>query len=119
VLAVRRVGLSVFPPATSAGNRCATPQNANYNSKSSAYTIVALSKDYRLSNGQLDSGSDLVKTLNCVQGNGTTAYADAIERRRRSSTRTAAPRFRTSSSSSPTALPTPARRTTRARPRTA
>jgi putative Flp pilus-assembly TadE/G-like protein len=76
------VGLAVLPPSTSISSRCSTPpssNNYNYDLKSAAYTIVPLSKDYRLTNGSLNSGSDLVKTVNCVKGAGVTAYANAIE----------------------------------------
>jgi hypothetical protein len=72
------VGLAVLPPATSVGNRCATPQTANYDSRSSPYTIVPLAKDFTR-NGQLDNSSNLVTTINCVRGNGATAYANALE----------------------------------------
>jgi hypothetical protein len=73
------VGLTVLPPATSVSNRCATPSAANYNSANAAYTIVPLSNDFRNANGTLNSSSTLVSTINCVQGNGATSYANAIE----------------------------------------
>jgi hypothetical protein len=73
------VGLTVLPPATSVGNRCATPQSTNYDNASYPYTIVPLSKDFTR-NGQLDTNSNLVQTINCVRGNGTTAYANALEK---------------------------------------
>lgn len=72
------VGLAVLPPASSLSNKCGTPSTSNYNSKSSPYVLVPLSKDYKV-NGALRSGSDIVSTLNCVQGAGNTAYANAIE----------------------------------------
>jgi putative Flp pilus-assembly TadE/G-like protein/von Willebrand factor type A domain-containing protein len=72
------VGLGVLPPATSVGNRCATPDTPNYNSRSAAYTIVQLSKDYA-KNGVLNSSSNLVQTINCQKANGRTAYANALE----------------------------------------
>ncbi len=50
-----------------------------YNSKASPYLLVPLSKDYKLSTGALNSSSNLVSTINCVQGGGTTSYANAIE----------------------------------------
>ena len=74
----QHVGLAVLPPASSIGNRCAQPTAANYNSKSSPYTIVPLSSDFTL-NGQLNKNSDLVKTIDCVQANDRTAYANALE----------------------------------------
>ncbi|HZQ90114.1 MAG TPA: pilus assembly protein TadG-related protein [Gaiellaceae bacterium] len=74
------VGLAVLPPASSISNRCARPASSNYNSTSSPYVIVPLSNDYRLSTGQLNTSSDLVSTINCVQANGSTAYATAIDK---------------------------------------
>jgi hypothetical protein len=72
------VGLGVLPPATSVGNRCATPDTPNYNSSTAAYTIVRLSSDYAR-NGVLNSSSNLVQTINCQKGGGRTAYANALE----------------------------------------
>jgi hypothetical protein len=72
------VGLGVLPPATSVGSRCSTPDTPNYNSRTAAYTIVKLSSDYA-KNGVLNSGSDLVQTINCQKGGGRTAYANALE----------------------------------------
>jgi len=73
------VGLTVFPPAASVSTRCNTPSQTDYNSLTSKYTIVPLNKDYKKSDGTLNSGSDLVATINCIKGNGTTAYANALE----------------------------------------
>lgn len=73
------VGLAVLPPASSIAAKCSTPASANYNSSSAPYLIVPMSKDYKLSNGTLNSSSNLVSTINCVQGGGGTAYANAIE----------------------------------------
>jgi hypothetical protein len=73
------VGLAVLPPASSISNRCAAPVVANYNSTSSPYVLVPLSQDYKLANGTLNSASNLISTLNCVQGGANTAYANAIE----------------------------------------
>ena len=72
-------GSRCLPPATSTSNRCTTPQTANYNSTSAAYTIVPLSHDYS-TNGVLNTGSQLVSTINCQQANGETSYATAIEK---------------------------------------
>jgi hypothetical protein len=74
----QRVGLAVLPPATSIGNRCAVPQTSNYDSTSAKYTVVPLSSDY-IVNGQLNNNSNLIQTINCVQGNANTAYANALE----------------------------------------
>lgn len=73
------VGLTVLPPASSVSNRCASPSAANYNSATAAYTVVPLSNDFRNANGTLNSSSTLVSTISCIQGNGTTSYANAIE----------------------------------------
>jgi hypothetical protein len=73
------VGLSVFPPTSSLANKCNAPNTADYNSTSSKYVVSSLSKDYKLSSGALNTNSDLVKTINCVQGGGTTSYANSIE----------------------------------------
>ena len=72
------VGLGVFPPAPSVGQRCARPSTSNYHSTGAAYTIVPLANDYKLG-GVLNTGSDLITTLDCQDGNGRTAYANAIE----------------------------------------
>jgi Flp pilus assembly protein TadG len=73
------VGLTVLPPASSVSNRCSSPSASNYNSATAAYTVVPLSSDFRNANGTLNSSSTLVSTINCIQGNGTTSYANAIE----------------------------------------
>lgn len=73
------VGLSVLPPAASMAAKCSTPSSNNYNSTTAPYLLVPLSKDYKLSNGSLNTSSNLVSTINCVQGGGTTSYSNAIE----------------------------------------
>jgi hypothetical protein len=75
------VGLSVLPPATSVATKCSTPVSANYNLTSPlpSYLLVPLSKDFKKSDGTLDTTSNLVSTINCVQGGGTTSYANAID----------------------------------------
>jgi Flp pilus assembly protein TadG len=72
------VGLAVLPPATSVSNRCTTPQTTNYDSRSTAYTIVPLSHDYS-TNGRLNTSSNLVSTITCQHASGETSYATAIE----------------------------------------
>ena len=72
------VGLAVFPPAPSVGARCDRPSTTNYHSSSAAYSIVPLSNDYK-QGGAIDPGSDLVATINCQDGRGRTAYANALE----------------------------------------
>ena len=59
--------------------KCSTPASGNYNSTSAAYLLVPLSSDFRNSDRSLNTSSNLVSTLNCVQGAGTTAYANAID----------------------------------------
>jgi hypothetical protein len=77
------VGLAVLPPAIDLTNKCATPlqQNAffNYNLASSPYVLVPLSNDYLTSTGTLNTSSELVKKINCVQARGSTSYATALE----------------------------------------
>jgi len=72
------VGFAVFPPATSLSSKCNTPASSNYNYTTSKYVIVPLSSDYKV-NGVLNTSSNLVATINCQKGGGTTAYANAIE----------------------------------------
>jgi hypothetical protein len=76
--ALHKIGLTVFPPATSGGARCNTPANNNYNSTSAVYNVVQLSNDYKIGDN-LNTSSRLVSTINCQRGGGTTAYANAIE----------------------------------------
>jgi len=76
----QRVGLAVFPPATSIGGRCNTPSDSNYNSTSSPYVVVPLSSDYATKTGQLNTSSQLVSTVNCLKAAGNTSYAVAIEK---------------------------------------
>ena len=73
------VGLAVLPPATSVSAKCTQPQSTNYNSTTAAYLLVPLSNDFRNTDGTLNTSSNLVSTVNCLQGNGTTSYANAIE----------------------------------------
>ncbi|MGC9974300.1 MAG: pilus assembly protein TadG-related protein [Gaiellaceae bacterium] len=76
----QRVGLAVFPPATSVAARCNTPSDTNYNSTSSPYVVVPLSNDYATTAGDLNSSSQLVSTINCIKAAGDTSYATAIEK---------------------------------------
>jgi hypothetical protein len=73
------VGLDVLPPAPSISGRCGASSETYYNSTTSKYVIVPLSNDYKTSTGALNTSSNLISTLNCVQGGGYTAYANAIE----------------------------------------
>jgi len=76
----QRVGLAVFPPATSIAGRCNTPSDSNYNSTSSPYVVVPLSGDYASKTGVLNTSSQLVSTINCLRAAGNTSYALAIEK---------------------------------------
>ena len=76
------VGLAVLPPATNTSTACATPQSSNYNSVNAAYVVVPLSNTYgTMNNGNitLNNNSTLMKTINCVQAGGETAYATALD----------------------------------------
>lgn len=73
------VGLAVFPPARSTSSRCNTPDEDDYDRRSAKYVIVPLSDDYKTSSGSLNTSSNLVSTINCQKGNGSTAYAHALE----------------------------------------
>ncbi len=76
----QRVGLAVFPPASSISGRCNTPSDSNYHSTSSPYVIVPLSNDYATKSGALNTSSQLVSTINCMRAAGNTSYALAIEK---------------------------------------
>jgi Flp pilus assembly protein TadG len=77
------VGLAVLPPPPGS-NKCAAPASHLTSASWTAYktysnyTIVPLSNDY-IKNGSLDTSSNLVSTINCTQGAGYTAYANALE----------------------------------------
>jgi hypothetical protein len=72
------VGLGVFPPAPSVSKRCDAAGMNAYNSRSAVYNIVPLSKDYEV-DGDINTSSNLVQTINCQRGGGITAYANALE----------------------------------------
>jgi hypothetical protein len=76
----QRVGLAVFPPASSLSRACSAPSDSNYNSTSSPYVLVPLSNDYATSAGTLNNSSSLVSTISCLQAAGNTSYATAIEK---------------------------------------
>src|SRR5262245_6380745 len=77
--AIHKIGLAVFPPRTSSGSACSTPASSNYNSTSAVYTVVPLSSNFKVGNS-LNEGSQLVSTIRCQQGGGSTAYAHALEK---------------------------------------
>ncbi|MDX6593890.1 MAG: hypothetical protein QOJ13_3086 [Gaiellales bacterium] len=74
-----RVALGLFPPASSTGNRCSTPSSSTYNSTTAPYVVVPFSTDYR-TGSNLNAGSNLVQSVNCIQAGGSTAYATGIEK---------------------------------------
>ena len=76
--ATDHVGLAVLPPALSLGSNCTKPGFGSYDSPNSPYVLVPLSSDYKI-NGQLNSSSNLVSTINCLPADGETSYATAIE----------------------------------------
>jgi hypothetical protein len=76
----QRVGLAVFPPASSLSRACSSPTDSNYNSTSSPYVLVPLSNDYATRTGQLNDSSSLVSTIDCLRAAGSTSYATAIEK---------------------------------------
>ena len=69
------VGFAVLPPAVDPSRPCDAPGGYN----STGYELVPLSSDFRNADGSLNTRSNLVSTINCVQSNGSTAYANAIE----------------------------------------
>lgn len=92
------VGLAVLPPAPSVGQACtdvtssfngtkkypdgSQQYNGNggtYSGANPAYVLVPLSNTYATSVGNLNAGSTLMSTINCVQAGGGTAYAEAID----------------------------------------
>ena len=74
-----KIGLAVLPPATSIGARCSAPASGNYNAPGNPYVVVPLVNDYRSPGGALNPSSQLVSTVSCIRGAGSTAYANAIE----------------------------------------
>lgn len=76
---IDKIGLTVFPPAHNASSRCSTPDQDDYDSAASPYTLVQLSQDYKIGNN-LNESSQLVSTVNCLRAAGSTAYATAIEK---------------------------------------
>jgi hypothetical protein len=77
--ALDHVGLAVLPPASSMATKCDKPPNtASYDDPNAPYVLVPLSSDYKTGTN-LNTASNLVSTINCVQANGNTAYANAID----------------------------------------
>jgi putative Flp pilus-assembly TadE/G-like protein/von Willebrand factor type A domain-containing protein len=80
---IQHVGLAVLPPALRAGESCVRPlgephMRDPYNSSTSQYVVVPLSRDYKIGD-RLNESSNLVSTIGCVRGGGITAYATAID----------------------------------------
>lgn len=73
------VGLAVLPPAPASGSVCGTMSNPYYFTPTDRFVVVPLSDDYATTPGNLVSTSPLVSAVNCMQANGSTAYANAIE----------------------------------------
>ncbi len=69
------VGLTVLPPSPNLAGRCSA---GSYDLASSVYTIVPLSNDFKI-NGNINNGSNLVQTINCMAAAGTTSYSLAIQ----------------------------------------
>jgi hypothetical protein len=83
---VDHVGVAVLPPAPSPNAACTDVDpyfsgdpSGTYGLANPAYTVVPLSNAYASAVGQLNAGSPLVSTVNCVQAGGNTAYAEAID----------------------------------------
>jgi Flp pilus assembly protein TadG len=77
--AMDKIGLTVFPPARNVSSRCNTPDEDDYDSTSTPYTVVPLSTDFKIGNN-LNESSQLVSTITCLKAAGITAYATAIEK---------------------------------------
>jgi len=76
---IDKIGLAVFPPASSSSAQCSTPQSSWYDSASSPYVVAQLAQDYKTGN-VLNESSRLVSTVSCLRANGVTSYATAIEK---------------------------------------
>jgi hypothetical protein len=80
-----QVGLIAYPPGNG-GNPCTfTPHSVDgpttdYDAYPNGYLLVPLSTDYKKADGTLDTGSQLVSTVNCVKAQGTTATAPGIDK---------------------------------------
>ena len=94
------VGLAVLPPATNTSAACAKPASdgSNYDNVNAAYVLVPLNNTYGTMNKgniTLNQNSPLMQTINCVQANGETAYATALDAgQHRAQPRTAGPESR-------------------------
>ena len=73
------VGFAVLPPARSLAGGCPYDGDSSSWYGPTNYVLVPLAGDYKHADGTLNSSSNLVSAINCVQANGTTAYANALE----------------------------------------
>src|SRR3954465_4250266 len=69
-----RVGFAVFPPAPTPAQACDTPSAATYNDPDAAYVVAPLPPT------QPTDYTQLLNTIDCQQGGGSTAYATAIDK---------------------------------------
>jgi Flp pilus assembly protein TadG len=76
--AIQSVGLVAFEPKSTAGN-CNYEFTNTYNSATAKYLFVPLSNDYASTMGNLNAGSNLVSSVNCLKAIGSTAYANAFD----------------------------------------
>ncbi len=80
---VDKIGLVIFQPAVSIGQRCdySPSNNSYYDVSTYPYAVVNLTNDFRLSdNSPLNPNSNLVQTVDCIETGGSTAYATAIDK---------------------------------------
>src|SRR3954464_2666293 len=69
-----RVGLAVFPPAPTPAQACDSPSAATYSDPNAAYVVAPLPPT------QPADYTELLTTIDCQQGGGSTAYATALEK---------------------------------------
>lgn len=74
-----RIGMAVFPPAERPGTECRRPESTYYHAPNAQYVLAPMAQDFRNPDGTLNSSSRLVSMIACMQGNGLTSYAFAIE----------------------------------------
>jgi hypothetical protein len=76
--AIDNVGLVVLHPAASVGTKCSSAPTSNSNLTNAVPGRAALTRLCELA-GNLNTSSNLISTLNCVQAGGQTAYANALD----------------------------------------
>lgn len=78
---VDRIGLAMFPPPPGLSSKCSNSQTSYYDAAANPYVVSPLATDFRTSDtGPLNTSSDIVQTINCVQTGGGTSYATALEK---------------------------------------